>query len=124
MFFVTFDYAPQILLLGSIPAFLGVVSSAFVLLTGMFALTKPEYSTVIGYVGIVFSVVSLMGSLGGLIIGMLLSITGSCLCLAWESDEVEENTPFNWGSESESETDAGESDTDDEDVSGLMNKWR
>lgn len=122
MFLVTFDYAPQILLLGSIPAFIGIVSSSLVLLTGVFALTKPEFSTGIGYVGVLLSFASLWGSLGGLLIGMLLSIIGSCLCIAWEPDETEEDTSFDWESESEPESDPGASETDDEDASGLMNK--
>lgn len=132
MWLVTLDYVPSLLLVGSQTAFIGLVISSFVFLTGVFALMEPEYSTIIGYIGIPLSFISLMGTLGGLLIGMILAIIGSCLCIAWKSDEVEENTPFDWGSESDSNTEesgveesgAEESDTDDEDVSGLVNKWR
>lgn len=121
MFLVTFDYALDLLFIGSQAAFIGLVISSFVFLTGVFALTQPQYSTVIGYVGVVLSFISIMGTLGGLFIGMILSLIGSSLCIAWESDEVEESNPFNWGSESDPESE--ESDADD-DVSGLVNKWR
>jgi hypothetical protein len=122
MWLVTLGYAPSVLLIGSQTAFIGLVVSSFVFLTGVFALTKPEYSTIIGYVGIPLSFISLMGTLGGLIIGMILGIIGSSLCIAWESDEIEESNPFNWGSDSDSDSDSAESD--DEDISGLVNKWR
>lgn len=123
MWLVTLDYAPSLLLIGSQTAFIGLVISSFVFLTGVFALMEPEYSTIIGYIGVPLSFISLMGALGGLLIGMILCITGSCLCIAWESDEVEGNTPFNWGSDSDADE---ESDTDESgtDVSGLVNKWR
>jgi hypothetical protein len=126
MWLVTLDYAPSLLLVGSQTAFIGLIISSFVFLIGVFALTKPGYSTIIGYIGVPLSFISLMGTLGGLLIGMIFCIIGSCLCIAWESDEIDENTPFDWGSESESESesDSEESDTDGEDVSGLVNKWQ
>jgi hypothetical protein len=120
MWLVTLGYAPSLLLIGSQTAFIGLVISSFVFLTGVFALTKPEYSTIIGYIGIPLSFISLMGALGGLFIGMILCIIGSNLCIAWESDDVEERSPFEWDSESESDSEK-ESDAD-EDVSGLADK--
>lgn len=122
MWLVTLGYAPSLLLIGNQTALIGLVVSSFVFLTGIFALTQPEYSTVIGKVGFVLSFISLMGTLGGLLIGMILSLIGSSLCIAWESDDVEGRSPFEWGSESESDPEK-ESDAD-EDVSGLVDKWR
>lgn len=119
MWLVVLDYAPSLLLIGSQTAFIGLIIASLIFLIGVFALMKPEYSTVIGWLGIPLSFISLMGTLGGLLIGMVLTIIGSCLCIAWESNEIEEDTPFNWGSESESESgsesesDPEESNTDD-----------
>jgi hypothetical protein len=132
MWLVTLGYAPSVLLIGSSTAFIGLVISSFVFLTGVFALTKPAYSTVIGYVGIALSFISIMGTLGGLLIGMFLGIIGSCLCIAWESDTIEEGNPFDWASDSDTDSDTDSdsdsgpdaAESDDEDVSGLVNKWR
>jgi hypothetical protein len=123
MWLVTLGYAPSLLFIGNTVALIGLVVSSFVFLTGIFALTKPEYSTVIGYVGIPLSIISLMGALGGLFIGMILGIIGSCLCIAWESDDVEGRSPFEWDSESESESDPEKESDTDEDVSELADKW-
>jgi hypothetical protein len=124
MWLVTLGYAPSLLLIGNQTALIGLVVSSLVFLTGIFALTQPEYSTVIGYVGIPLSVISLMGALGGLLIGMILGLIGSSLCIAWESDDVDGTSPFEWGSESESESDPEKESDADEDVSGLVDKWR
>lgn len=122
MGYVAISYGKDLILVGSSTAYLGLVSSSLVFLIGVFALTKPEFSTIIGKVGVALSIISLMGTLGGLFIGMILGLIGSNLCIAWESDEVEESTPFDWGSDSD---ESGESDeSDDEDVSGLVSKWR
>lgn len=125
MWLVTLDYVPSLLLVGSQTAFIGLVISSFVFLIGAFALMEPEHSTIIGYIGVPLSFISLMGTLGGLFIGMFLGIIGSCLCIAWEADDVEEDTSFDWGSESESDAEESEtevSETDDEDGSGFVNK--
>lgn len=119
MAYVAISYGKDLILVGSGTAFLGLVSSSLVFLTGVFALTKPEFSTMIGYVGAALSIISLMGTLGGLFIGMILGLIGSNLCIAWESDEIEETNPFDWGSDSDAS-----SDESDEDVSGLVSKWR
>ncbi|WP_248903841.1 DUF6114 domain-containing protein [Halocatena marina] len=118
MAYVAISYGKDLILVGSSTAFLGLVSSSLVFLTGVFALTKPEFSTMIGYVGGALSIISLMGTLGGLFIGMLLGLIGSNLCIAWESDEVEETNPFDWGPNADSD------ESDDDGVSGLVSKWR
>ncbi|WP_436345034.1 DUF6114 domain-containing protein [Natronorubrum sp. FCH18a] len=66
---------------------IGAMFGVFVFVSGVFALTKPEHSDMIGVVGVVLSIFSLFGSLGGLFLGMLLGILGGNLCLAWKPDD-------------------------------------
>lgn len=123
MFYVPMFIAKDTIFIGgNTVAYIGIVNAAFVFLVGVFALTKPEYSTMLGYAGFALSFTSLMGSLGGLFIGMILALIGSNLCIAWESDLVEESNPFSWGASGDSDPNAEESD--DAGVSGLVNKWR
>lgn len=65
----------------------GAMFGVLVFLTGVFALYKPGHSDVIGVVGVVLSILSLFGSLGGLLVGLLFGILGGNLCLAWKPDE-------------------------------------
>lgn len=123
MFYVPMFIAKDMILIGGgTVAYIGLVNASFVFLVGVFALTKPEYSTMLGYAGVVLSFTSLMGALGGLFIGMILSLIGSNLCIAWESDLVEESSPFSWNANSDSASNGEESD--EMGVSGLVNKWR
>lgn len=68
---------------------IGALLGVGVFLSGAFALTKPAYSDTIGVVGVVLSILSLFGSLGGLFLGMLLGILGGNLCVAWQPDDEE-----------------------------------
>lgn len=69
----------------------GAMFGVFVFVSGALALYKPQYSDTIGVVGVVLSILSLFGSLGGLFLGMLLGILGGNLCIAWQPrDEVED----------------------------------
>lgn len=74
---------------GQVAGFLaiGALFGVFVFLTGVYALYKPALSDEIGLVGVVLSIFSLFGSLGGLFVGMLLGIIGGNLCLAWKPPE-------------------------------------
>lgn len=68
---------------------IGALIGVFVFLTGVYALYKPSKSHEIGVIGVVLSIFSLFGSLGGLFVGMLLGILGGNLCIAWKPrDEV------------------------------------
>ncbi|SER09258.1 DUF6114 domain-containing protein [Natrinema salaciae] len=62
---------------------IGTLFGVFVFLSGVYALYRPEHSTEIGVVGVVLSIFSLFGSLGGLFLGMLFGILGGNLCIAW-----------------------------------------
>ncbi|MFC6765863.1 DUF6114 domain-containing protein [Natrinema soli] len=62
----------------------GALIGVFVFLTGVYALYRPSKSHEIGVIGVVLSIFSLFGSLGGLFLGMLLGILGGNLCIAWK----------------------------------------
>lgn len=128
MFYVPLFIAKDTIFIGgSTVAYVGLVNASFMFLIGVFSLSKPAYSTMLGIVGFVLSFASLMGTLGGLFIGMILTLIGSNLCIAWESELVEESGPFSWDTSEDSDSNSGDSDSnseDAEDVSGLVNKWR
>lgn len=92
---VPMQILPDILFIGGQTAgFLavGAMFGVFVFLTGVFALYRPDLSSMIGAVGVVLSILSLFGSLGGLLVGMLLGILGGNLCIAWRPDEAIEES--------------------------------
>lgn len=121
MFYVPLFIAKDTIFIGgSTVAYVGLVNASFMFLIGVFSLSKPAYSTMLGIVGFVLSFASLMGTLGGLFIGMILTLIGSNLCIAWESELVEESGPFSWDTSEDSDSNS----EDAEDVSGLVNKWR
>ncbi|AQL43670.1 hypothetical protein BV210_13590 [Halorientalis sp. IM1011] len=88
---------------------LGIVFAAMVVACGVFAIVKPQLSTLIGVTGIAMSILSLIGAFGGLVIGMLVGIVGGSLCVAWQepgTTEAETETTtgeerFRWINESE-----------------------
>lgn len=67
--------------------FAGLVFAVFVFLSGVFALLRPELAEFFGAAGILLSVASIFGALGGFGVGMLLGTVGGALCVAWERPE-------------------------------------
>lgn len=67
----------------------GVVTGGIVLGCAILGWIYPEKVQIFGVVGMIFSILSLIGAFGGLIIGMLLGIVGGALCAAWGPDEGE-----------------------------------
>ncbi|SDF58564.1 DUF6114 domain-containing protein [Halorientalis regularis] len=88
---------------------LGIVFAAMVVACGVFAIVKPQLSTLIGVTGIAMSILSLIGAFGGLVIGMLVGIVGGSLCVAWQEPGTAESDTeattgeerFRWINESE-----------------------
>lgn len=64
--------------------FVGVIFSILVVLSGLFAIGKPEFSSFFGAFAIAVSVLSIVGALGGLFVGLLVGITGGSLLYAWQ----------------------------------------
>ncbi|MGA9400852.1 DUF6114 domain-containing protein [Haladaptatus sp.] len=78
--------------------FAGLVFAVFVFLSGVFALLRPEFAEFFGAAGILLSIASIFGALGGFGVGMILGTLGGALCVAWEPPETtetdtEETTP-------------------------------
>ncbi len=67
----------------------GVVTGGIVLGSAILGCIYPEKLQIFGVVGMIFSILSLIGAFGGLIIGMLLGIVGGALCAAWGPDKGE-----------------------------------
>jgi len=91
---------------GESKAALGIVFAAMVIACGVFAMLKPDLSTLIGVTGVAMSILSLIGAFGGLVIGMLVGIAGGNLCIAWQdpnadAEETDTEDRFKWIGEGE-----------------------
>ncbi|MFB6179735.1 MAG: DUF6114 domain-containing protein [Halorientalis sp.] len=95
----------QFIFPGASKAALGIVFGAMVVACGVFAMAKPELSTLIGVTGIAMAILSLIGAFGGLVIGMLVGIVGGNLCIAWQDpnrdEEAAQDSRFKWMGEGE-----------------------
>ena len=68
--------------------FVGFLFGGLTLLLGVLSYIYPQFSTVIGTIVIFLSVLSIMGALGGFLIGTILGIVGGSLLIAWEKTEL------------------------------------
>ncbi|MFB6165627.1 MAG: DUF6114 domain-containing protein [Haloarculaceae archaeon] len=95
----------QMIFPGPSKAALGIVFGAMVVACGVFALVKPELSTLIGVTAVAMSILSIIGAFGGLVVGMLVGIVGGNLCIAWQNPYVDEQarsgSRFRWIGEGE-----------------------
>lgn len=87
---VPIQFATELAIIGGSFTVIGLVFAALVFLTGSFVMARPELSTVFGVIGIALSILSLIGAMGGLFIGMLLGIVGGNLCIAWQHPNPEQ----------------------------------
>ncbi|MDZ7730123.1 MAG: DUF6114 domain-containing protein [Natrialbaceae archaeon] len=69
---------------------MGLLFAIFVVLCGLFAVIQPNLATFFGSAGILLSITSIFGALGGFGIGTLLGILGGSLIIAWEPADVTE----------------------------------
>lgn len=81
--YVPLQYAAELLLVGGAFTFVGLVVAVSAFLCGLFALMRPDLSTMIGVTGVAMSILSIFGALGGLVVGMVVGIVGGNLCIAW-----------------------------------------
>lgn len=63
--------------------FVGFFLGGIVFLSGIMAYIMPKLSTLLGVMMIFAAVLSIMGALGGFLIGTILGIIGGSLCIAW-----------------------------------------
>jgi hypothetical protein len=74
--YVPLQFAFELMLVGGSYTVVGVTWAVGVFLTGAFALYRPEFSTMLGVLGVALSILSLLGALGGVLLGMVLGIVG------------------------------------------------
>ncbi len=88
---IPLDLALKFALIPTSFAFVGLVFAVFVVLCGVFATVQPQFASFFGAAGILLSVASLFGALGGFGVGTILGITGGSLCVAWvHPEEIED----------------------------------
>lgn len=85
---VPLQFAFELMLIGGAFTVIGLVFALLVFLSGVAAILKPDLATLAGIAGIGFSILSLVGALGGLLIGALLGLAGGSLCIAWEAPDA------------------------------------
>jgi hypothetical protein len=64
-------------------AFAGILFGTLVLSCGIIGWLMPQYVRLLGVFAMILSIMSIIGALGGLMIGTLLGIVGGSLCIAW-----------------------------------------
>ncbi|HEX6922608.1 MAG TPA: DUF6114 domain-containing protein [Bacillales bacterium] len=69
-------------------AIVGLLFGGLITLIGIMAYIYPQFSTVFGVMTIFLSVISIMGALGGFVVGTILGIVGGALCIAWQREVV------------------------------------
>jgi hypothetical protein len=68
--------------------FIGFLFGGLTLIIGVLVYIYPQFSTVFGVVTLFLSVLSIMGALGGFLIGTILGIIAGSLCIAWQEEEI------------------------------------
>lgn len=64
----------------------GLLLGGLTLLMGVLSFTMPKLSTLLGILAILSSSLSIMGALGGFLIGTILGIIGGSICIAWKPE--------------------------------------
>ncbi|WP_462413356.1 DUF6114 domain-containing protein [Neobacillus sp. Marseille-QA0830] len=66
--------------------FVGFFLGGLTLLLGVLSYIMPRLSTLLGVLAIFSSVLSIMGALGGFLIGTILGILGGAMLIAWKPE--------------------------------------
>ena len=82
--YIPLNLAMSIPLIPNHFAYIGLVFAAFVILCGIFTIVQPELATFFAAAGILLSIASIFGALGGFGVGTFLGIVGGSLVIAWE----------------------------------------
>ncbi|RFU60507.1 DUF6114 domain-containing protein [Bacillus sp. V59.32b] len=71
-------------------AMIGLLFGGLIMLTGLLAMFFPNSSRMLGIMTIFFSILSVIGALGGFLFGTIFGIIGGSLLIAWRPSEVTE----------------------------------
>lgn len=102
------QFSLELALIGSWWTVVGLVFALGMFLSGAFALSRPDLATYFGIAGIVFSLASLIGALGGYLVGLFIGVFGGNLCIAWNPGEEEEEATTPTGIDTETTTEPTE----------------
>ncbi|WP_077615753.1 DUF6114 domain-containing protein [Caenibacillus caldisaponilyticus] len=69
-------------------AFIGLLFGVLVLILGVLSYIFPQFSTVLGVITMFLSILSIMGALGGFLLGTILGLIGGALCIGWEEHVI------------------------------------
>lgn len=72
--------------------FVGFIFGGLVLIIGICAYIYPQLSTFFGIATIFLSILSIMGALGGFLIGTILGIVAGACNIAWAKEEIDLDT--------------------------------
>lgn len=72
--------------------FVGFIFGGLVLIIGICEYLYPQLSTFFGIATIFLSVLSIMGALGGFLIGTLIGIVAGAMNIAWDKEEIDLDT--------------------------------
>jgi hypothetical protein len=81
---VPLRFADLLALVGGGSPVLGIGMGSAIALCGIGVHALPEFSTEIGAMAMALSILSIFGTLGGLLVGLLLGLIGGNLCIAWQ----------------------------------------
>lgn len=82
--YIPIHFTSELMFIGGSFTIVGLLFAVLLGFCGLAALRWPHLSTMFGVLGIALSTLSLIGALGGFLIGMVLGTAGGILCYAWE----------------------------------------
>jgi MFS family permease len=83
------DIAPMLFLPGSGLLWAGLIIGSLLLIMSRMAMALPQMHVFIGSVIVILSILSYVGAIGGLIIGVIFGIIGGSLIIAWQGEKKE-----------------------------------
>jgi hypothetical protein len=81
---VPFRFQALLSMIGGGNTTVGLGLGGAIVCCGVLAHVKHDFSTELGVVAMVLSVLSLFGAFGGLLVGLILGIVGGNLLMAWQ----------------------------------------
>lgn len=89
--YVPIRFTQELILISGAFSAIGLAFAVLIFLTGVAALLRPGRSTILGIIGVVFSILSVVGTLGGLLVGLFIGIVGGNLLIAWKPPDSQDD---------------------------------